>query len=210
MYEYLNLKIGAPRRLAHLRTSAQRRNEKFPSGNAATWRTVRYATLTHPGDLAQGMNGGAPIWYAHSGAAFRREVYARKCGAGWYTDVDRTMKARGIVVRLPHEKFIAGYEWSANGERVYFPEIFDSETEAAHRADSHAESFADDCLEHDAKYHEAQELEYRCQKLADNLAEKLALRNNPRFPGARASALELLTELRETRERLQSEFPDYI
>ena len=210
MNDYLNLKIGAARRLGFLRNAAKRNNEKFPSGNAATWRTVRYATLTHPGDLAQGMNGGAPIWYAHSGAAFRREVYARKCGAGWYTDVDRTMKARGIVVRLPHEKFIAGYEWSANGERVYFPEIFDSETEAAHRADSHAESFADDCLEHDAKYHEAQELEYRCQKLADNLAEKLALRNNPRFPGARASALELLTELRETRERLQSEFPDYI
>ena len=210
MYEYLNLKIGAPRRLAHLRTSAQRHNEKFPSGNAATWRTVRYATLTHPGDLAQGMNGGAPIWYAHSGAAFRREVYARKCGAGWYTDVDRTMKARGIVVRLPHEKFIAGYEWSANGERVYFPEIFDSETEAAHRADSHAESFADDCLEHDAKYHEAQKLQTEAEDMAQQLAEKLALRNNPRFPDARDHAREVIEELRAVRERLQNESADYI
>ena len=210
MYEYLNLRIGAARRLGFLRNAAKRHNEKFPSGSAATWRTVRYATLKHAGDLHRGMNGDTPIWYAHSGAAFRREVYARKCGAGWYTDVDRTMKARGIVVRLPHEKFIAGYEWSANGERVYFPEIFDSETEAAHRADSHAESFADDCLEHDAKYHEAQELEYRCQKLADNLAEKLALRNNPRFPGARASARELLTDLRELRQRLRDEFADFL
>ena len=210
MYEYLNLKIGAPRRLAHLRTSAQRRNEKFPSGNAATWRTVRYATLTHPGDLAQGMNGGAPIWYAHSGAAFRREVYARKCGAGWYTDVDRTMKARGIVVRLPHEKFIAGYEWDDTGERVYFPEIFDSETDAAHQAASHAESFADACREHDAKYREAQKLQDEAEDMAQQLAEKLALRNDPRFPNAREEARELLTELRDLRQRLRDEFADFL
>ena len=215
MYEYLNLKIGAPRRLAHLRTSAQRHNEKFPSGNAATWRTVRYATLTHPGDLAQGMNGGAPIWYAYTGPAFPRETYADLCAdgpghLGWYTDAECDEKARGIVVRLPHGKFLAGYEWSANGERVYFPEIFDSETEAAHRADSHAESFADDCLEHDAKYHEAQKLQTEAEDLAQHLAEKLALRNNPRFPGAREEARELLTELRETRERLRDEFADFL
>ena len=210
MYEYLNLRIGAARRLGFLRNAAKRHNEKFPSGSAATWRTVRYATLTHPGDLAQGMNGGAPIWYAHSGAAFRREVYARKCGAGWYTDVDRTMKARGIVVRLPHEKFIAGYEWSANGERVYFPEIFDSETDAAHQADSHAESFADACREHDAKCREAQKLQDEAEDMAQHLAEKLALRNNPRFPGAREEARELLTELRELRERLQNDFADFL
>ena len=210
MYEYLNLKIGAARRLAYLRTSAQRHNEKFPSGNAATWRTVRYATLTHPGDLAHGMNGGAPIWYAHTGSAFRREVYARECGAGWYTDVDCTMKARGIVVRLPHEKFLAGYEWDDNGERVYFPEIFGSETEAARRADGHAESFADDCLEHDAKYHEAQKLQTEAEDMAHQLAEKIAIRNNPRFPDAREEARELLTELRELRQRLRDEFADFL
>ena len=210
MYKYLNLKIGAPRRLACLRTSAQRNNEKFPSGNAATWRTVRYATLTHTGGMSQGMNGGAPIWYAYTGSAFRREVYAREGGAGWYTDVDCTMKARGIVVRLPHGKFLAGYEWDDNGERVYFPEIFDSETEAAHQADRHAESFADDCREHDAKYHEAQTLQTEAEDLAQHLAEKLALRNNPRFPGAREEARELLTELRETRERLRDEFADFL
>ena len=210
MYKYLNLKIGAPRRLACLRTSAQRNNEKFPSGNAATWRTVRYATLTHTGGMSRGMNGGAPIWYAHSGAAFRREVYARKCGAGWYTDVDRTMKARGIVVRLPHEKFIAGYEWDDTGERVYFPEIFDSETDAAHQADSHAESFADDCREHDAKYREAQNLQTEAEDMAQQLAEKLALRNDPRFPDAREEARELLTELRGLRQRLRDEFADFL
>ena len=214
MYEYLNLKIGAPRRLAYLRASAQRRNEKFP-GSAATWRTVRYATLTQPGHLAQGMNGGAPVWYAHTGAAFPREEYADECcqgirHKGWFTDADCAMKARGIVVRLPHEKFIAGYEWDDNGERVYFPEIFDSETDAAHQADGHAESFADDCREHDAKDREAQDLQTESEDMAHQLAEKLALRNNPRFPDAREDARELLTELRELRERLQNDFADYI
>ena len=215
MYEYLNLKIGAPRRLACLRTSAQRHNEKFPSGSAATWRTVRYATLKHAGDLAQGMNGGAPIWYAYTGAAFPRETYADECcqgirHEGWFTDADCAMKARGIVVRLPHEKFIAGYEWDDNGERVYFPEIFDSETDAAHQADGHAESFADDCREHDAKYHEAQNLQTETEDMAHQLAEKLALRNNPRFPDAREEARELLTELRDLRQRLRDEFADFL
>ena len=118
--------------------------------------------------------------------------------------------ARGLVVKLPHGKFIAGYEWSDSGERVYFPEIFDSETEAARRADGHAERFAEACMEDSRRFDDAQELEYRCQKLADNLAEKLALRNDPRFPDAREEARELLTELRELRERLQNDFADYI
>ena len=215
MYEYLNLRIGAARRLGFLRNAAKRHNEKFPSGSAATWRTVRYATLTHPGGLHPGSNGDTPIWYAETGPAFRRETYADLCAEGpdhrgWFTDADCAMKARGIVVRLPHEKFIAGYEWSANGERVYFPEVFVDESDAARRADSHAESFADACREHDAKYREAQKLQTEAEDMAQQLAEKLALRNDPRFPDAREEARELLTELRETRERLQNEFPDYI
>ena len=215
MYEYLNLRIGAPRRLAYLRTSAQRHSEKFPSGSAATWRTVRYATLKHAGDLTQGMNGGAPIWYALTGSAFPRETYADLCAEGpdhrgWFTDVDCAMKARGIVVRLPHEKFIAGYEWDDSGARVYFPETFDSETDAARQADGHAKSFADACREHDAKYCEAQNLQTEADDMAHQLAEKLALRNDPLFPAAREEASELLTELRELRERLQNDFADYI
>ena len=113
-------------------------------------------------------------------------------------------------MRLPHEKFIAGYEWSANGERVYFPEVFVDESDAARRADSHAESFADDCREHDAKYREAQNLQTEAEDMAQQLAEKLALRNNPRFPDAREEALELLTELRELRQRLRDEFADFL
>ena len=215
MYEYLNLKIGAAQRLGFLRNAAKRHNEKFPSGSAATWRTVRYATLKHPGGLSQGMNGGAPIWYAHAGAAFRREKYADECyqgirHEGWFTDADCAGKARGIVVRLPHEKFIAGYEWEDSGERVYFPELFDDPTEAARRADGHAESFANDCREHDAKYREAQNLQTEAEAMAQQLAEKLALRNDPRFPDAREEARELLTELRDLRQRLRDEFADFL
>ena len=211
MYEYLNLKIGASRRLACLRTSAQRHNEKFPSGSAATWRTVRYATLMHPGGLNPGSNGDTPIWYADTGPAFPRETYAEGPDhRGWFTDAECDEKARGIVVRLPHGKFIAGYEWSANDERVYFPEVFDDEGDAARRADGHAESFVDDCREHDAKYREAQNLQTEAEDMAQQLAEKLALRNDPRFPDAREEARELLTELRELRQRLRDEFADFL
>ena len=215
MDEYLNLKIGAPRRLACLRTSAQRHNEKFPSGSAATWRTVRYATFNSSVGLSQGMQSGESVWYAQDGEQFPRETYADLCanGAdhrGWFTDDDREDKARGIVARLPHGKFIAGYEWSCNDERVYFPEVLDDEWEAARRADGHAERFAEACLEDSRRFGDAQELEYRCQKLADHLAEKLVLRNNPRFPGARDHAREIIEELRAARERLQNDFADYI
>ena len=215
MYEYLNLRIGAPRRLACLRTSAQRHNEKFPSGSAATWRTVRYATLASARGLQQGTQDGKPVWHTHTGSAFPRETYADECyrgtrHEGWYTDADCAMKARGIVVRLPHGKFLAGYEWDANDERVYFPEIFTDETDAARRADSHAESFADDCRKHEVKRREAQDLQTEAEDMAHQLAEKLALRNNPRFPGAREEARELVAELRGLRQRLQNEFADYI
>ena len=214
MYEYLNLRIGAPRRLAHLRTSAQRHNEKFPA-HSATWKTMRYATFKSSVGLSQGRQFGASVWYAHDGEQFPREVYADACLSGirhegWFTDSYQDEKARGIVARLPHGKFLAGCEWSANGERVYFPEIFDSETDAAHQADGHAESFADACREHDAKYREAQNLQTEAEDMAHQLAEKLALRNDLRFPDAREEARELLTELRELRECLQNDFADYI
>lgn len=215
MNEYLNLKIGAPRRLAYLRTSAQRHNEKFPSGSAATWRTMRYAAFNSSVGLSQGMQSGESVWYAQDGEQFPREGYADECyegtrHEGWFTDTYQEEKARGIVVRLPHGRFLAGYKWSANDERVYFPEVLDDEREAAGRADGHAERFAGACLEDSRRFDDAQELEYRCQKLADYLAEKLALRNDPRFPDAREEARELMTELRELRQRLRDEFADYI
>ena len=215
MYKYLNLKIGAPRRLACLRTSAQRHNEKFPSGSAATWRTMRYATFNSSVGLSQGMQSGESVWYAQDGEQFPREGYADECyrgirHKGWFTEGSHVETARGLVVKLPHGKFIAGYEWSDNGERVYFPEVLDDEGEAAARADGHAERFAEACMEDSRRFDAAQELEYRCQKLADELAEKIALRNNPRFPDARDHAREVIEELRAARERLQNEFADYI
>ena len=81
-------------------------------------------------------------------------------------------------------------------------EVFVDERDAAHQADGHAESFADDCREHDAKYREAQNLQTEAEDMAHQLAEKLALRNDPRFPDAREEARELLTELRDLRQRL--------
>ena len=214
MIDYLNLKIGAARRLGFLRNAAKRHNEKFPA-HSATWKTMRYSTFKSSVGLSQGVQSGESVWYAQDGEQFPREGYADECyrgirHEGWFTDAECDEKARGIVVRLPHGKFLAGYEWSANGERVHFPEIFTDESDAACRADGHAERFAEACLEDSRRFDDAQELEYRCQKLADNLAEKLALRNNPRFPDAREEARELLTELRELRQRLRDEFADFL
>ena len=214
MYDYLNLKIGAARRLGFLRNAAKRHNERFPASNA-TWKTVRYATFKSSVGLSQGRQFGASVWYAHEGAQFPREEYADECyrgirHKGWFTDTYEKETARGLVVKLPHGRFIAAYEESANYERVYFPELFADETDAARAADGHAERFAEECMEDSRKFEAAQELEYEAQKLSDVLTEKLALRNNPRFPAARKQAREVIEELRATRERLESDFSEFL
>lgn len=97
--------------------------------------------------LFQGLQGKTPIWSTHNGPEFRDERDAhdviRLRHTGWFTDIHCDESAVGIVARLTHGRFIAGYRWMMNGERVYFPEVFTDEEEAARMADSHAEAFAD-------------------------------------------------------------------
>ena len=64
---------------------------------------------------------------------------------GWYTDSYQDETAVGIIASLPHGRFIAGYRWTSNDERVYFGEVFANEDDAARMADEHARVFAENC-----------------------------------------------------------------
>ena len=93
------------------------------------WRGARAYTLFDYraafGYLEQGFNGKESVWYCHTGEQFRNERYCDEIArsihhSGWYCDQYQYNKARGVVAHLPHGKFVAGYEISDSGERVYF------------------------------------------------------------------------------------------
>lgn len=176
---YFDLSIKAPHRLAMMRRDFESHLKRYPHcpehAKPATWRDVRRYTLgsyraafcagLNPGFNGEGV-GRSQVWYSHSGANFRDEtaIHERRDvwnarHTGYYTDVDGSATAWGIVARLTHGRFIAGYEWGETGERVYFPEVYDDESEACRAADGHAERFADDCRADSYKAQEAWKLE---------------------------------------------------
>ena len=91
------------------------------------------------------------------GEQFRNERDADACNggpdhSGWLTDSEGYDKAIGIVASLTHGRYIAGYRWTLNDERVYFDGVFTAESEAARMADEHARVFADSVREDNARY----------------------------------------------------------
>ena len=224
MTDYLTLAIGAPRRLAILKRAADKlnagHNARKARGNLSpyTWRDVRHCGFHNARagrcELSRGLNGDRPIWYAHTGQQFPRERYAdeitRLDHNGWYTDCDYNETARGLVVALPRGRFLAGYHWSDNGERVYFSDLYDCEDDAARAADSEAESFAERCREDDTQYQQARELEDAAEDKTARLRECLALRNRECFTHLRDEARQLIASIKEARETLRTQYADYI
>lgn len=204
-----NLAIGARARLEYLRSKS------------ANWREARHWGL-HSYESAyctldEGKNGNARIWYAHTGEQFRHEKFAddivRIGHNGWYTDPHQDETARGIVGSLPHGKFIAGYYWSSNGERVYFDEIHDSAEDAARMADEHARVMAEHEREYQEKWNKAREIESRIESHEHELIKMLEIRHIPgkawrQHP--REIARELITKIREDRETLADDFADVL
>lgn len=154
-------KGGTPARMAILRLisadSANNRNPytRLQSGDwrgARKWTMKNYAAAYCSG-INQGFDGAgharSAVWYSHHGEQFRNERDAgdviRLRHTGWYTDNYQDDTAVGIIASLPHGRFIAGYRWTGNDERVYFDDVFTNEDDAARMADEHARVFAENC-----------------------------------------------------------------
>ena len=213
--EYFNLAIPAPKRLAMMRAEFEAHANKYPhcpeSARPKTWRDIRGTThkdlSTYIGGLSQGSNDSDSVWYYHTGAQFRDERFADECDGGpnhigWFTDRHGDEKARGIVGRLPHGRFIAGYWWGDNGERVYFPEVFDDETEAAQMADEHARVFAEHAYQDNARFEAMQDAESGCEEKLLEVQKAFALRHDWRFGGTER-VTHAIEELRTAREELR-------
>lgn len=213
---WLNLSRSAPARLALLRAAGD-----------GDWKAVRLSrggtfdnAQSYYGDFGAGtQSDGSRIWNTFTGEKFRSEKdaadseeapsHVRRAGE-WYTDEDCTETAKGIIARLPHGRFIAGYYWGSNGERVYFDETYTDEREACMAANEHARVFAELSQEDSAKYNAAQRLEGKIEDSLVRLRECIALRHKDCMSYVRGEIGELIATIRDSRETLASEYKDYV
>jgi hypothetical protein len=170
------------------------------------------------GELSEGYNEEhgtrVPLWTTFTGPKFRDEKFCDESDAyrvthtGWFTNDDCDEKARGIIGRLSHNRFVAGYEFSMNGERVYFADVYSEERDAVISADHHAERFADIEREYNARWRAARALEDKNESAFQRLRECLALRNNACFASLRDEARELMETIRANRLTLATDYKD--
>lgn len=210
--QYFDLSIPASRRLAMMRGDFAAHSTKYPRcpeyAKPTDWRKVR--GYTHGSweaafcTLDQGLQDGTPIWYCHTGPVFRNERDAHEiiCNRhkGWYTDTDCSDTAIGIVGSLSHGRFITGYRWTSNDERVYFPEVFTDESDAARMADEHARVFADNALDDSERFNAMRDAECAAD---DALAQFETAYADRHESGSMDDAREALQALRDARETLR-------
>lgn len=208
---YPPLNIGAARRLALFRAEALKPTWARPM----TWRDVRFATLKSSTGFDQGFNDKKPVWYSHDKADYFRaeryadEVYSGIDHKGWWTDADEhggNETARGIVASLPHGRFIAGYELSMNDERVYFPEVFTDERDAARMADEHARVIGEQESEYQSKWREGDRLRTLIdeklsdvQELHDQMRRCIGVKNSLRKRAPASVVIGILTDIKKCR-----------
>lgn len=216
--QYLQLNNGGTRaRMALLRMLAIQQNNTRPDSMAQDWRGARAWNFRNAEGaycvLSAGMNGKTPVWSHHGGEYFRNERDAsdilqssRHGHRGWYSNTDQSETVIGIVSSLSHGRFIAGYRWTSNDERVYFGDVFTDEDEAARMGDEHARVYAESCMEDSERFDEMQKLEIDLESKIEELRDAIALRNHRR--GSHAEVSDLIEEVRDMREKLETEFKD--
>lgn len=206
---YMLNKGGSRARMAILRQLVAFSHDpgRPPSRALTDWRAARkwglhdwqaaYCTLS------QGMNGRDPVWVTHCGPYFRDESDAnhrqgRERG-GYYTSSDCDERAIGIVARLPHGRFIAGYRWTSNDERVYFGQVFTDEDEAHSSALEHARVFAEIQMADNERFEAMTLAELDVEDKLSEVQQAFALRHRSKFGGA-DRVREGIEALRKARE----------
>lgn len=225
---YFNLNIPAPVRLQMMREAFANHAKRYPHcpeyAKPKSWRDIRRTThknvASYVGTLDRGFNiingRKRDIAYTFCGPYFAREYYVDELPdspidhRGWYTDDDGRAKARGIVAMLPHGRFLAGYKWTDNGERVYFLTVETDLRDAIRAADYYAEMFAESERENQQRYDEAQEIVNAIENKITRLRECLALRNKPCFAKLRDEAREIIGRIRDMRKTLKSDYADVL
>ena len=203
---------GTPARMAILRRLASgNAHYRITPAGSGDWKSARRYTLNDYESafalLSPGkQSDGSPIWYSHGGPEFRGERDAHtivtSLPRGWYTDTEASETAIGIVARLSHGRFLTGYRWTSNGERVYFPEVYTDERDAAYTADGHAEAFAQSAREDSERFNAMQDAEGHVEAVENDVRMAIQARNvSPRH---REHARDRIEELRAARRDLEA------
>lgn len=178
-----------------------------------------------PAAIDAGRQDGKPVFYFF-GDQFEDEQFAHNIlglrYTGWFTNdegetfVDGSGLARGIVVTLPASpgfpdgRFLAGYHWGDNDERVIWPDLYSSPEDAARDADHYAERFADQSREDSYRCNEARDLETKIDDGLTRLRECIALRHRTCMGYARDEIRDLCETIRQARETLRTDYANYI
>lgn len=224
--EYFDLNVPAPKRLDKMRHDVLEHAKRYPNCPQylvpMSWRDIRGTTHDawggYVGKLCQGRNDDKPIWYTTSGPFFDRECFVDEImedgcrppvdHRGWFADEGCSRTIRGLIVRLSHGRYMAGTYSNDNDGWTYYPGIYDCWREAAYAADEYARKEAEAERYWDVHCIEAQGCQDEHEQTLARLRECLALRNNPCFTHLRDEVQSLVETLRDTREKLKTEYAD--
>ena len=131
---------------------------------------------------------------------------ARIRHTGWFCDDGQSQTIRGIVMRLPKGRgFLAGWSMGEGmASTIDYSPIFDNAADAAHCADSMAESAAESEREYQARENEKAVAlalaELDVEEKTAELEKAIALRHRAKFGGFDRvrKCIEALREARET------------
>lgn len=98
---------------------------------------------------------------------------------GWFLDSFQDEKARGVVVRLPRGRFLAGFE-DSRGHGQCTGQLFDSAEDAAHDADEQARIYAEAEYEHNEAWQEGNILRGVIEEKTRDVMELFEARHHPR------------------------------
>jgi hypothetical protein len=213
--KFFDLTIPAPKRLEMMREAYANFDIKYPNcpehAKPKSWRDIRGTTHkglpAYVGALSRGFNDGCPVWYTHGATGLRDE----KTDSAYWTDANYVAEARGLIVKLPHGRYLAGYYWTENGESVIFPDIYETREDAEAGADYEARKFADCAFSDSQRFEEMKEIEWKIEQKIERLRECRALSNiNFRREAMRGECREIIADIRELRYRLKNEFSDFM
>lgn len=98
---------------------------------------------------------------------------------GWFLDACQNEEARGVVVRLPHGRFLAGFE-DGRGSWRCAGQLFDTPEDAAHDADEQARIYAEAEFEYNEAWQEGAILSDVIEKKKNDVVELFSARHNKR------------------------------
>lgn len=127
------------------------------------------------------LDGG--FWWSHfrnapGRVSFADELVSRR-HTGWFLDACQNEKARGVVVRLPRGRFLAGFE-DGRGSWRCAGQLFDTPEDAAHDADEQARIYAEAEFEYNEAWHEGDILRGVIEEKTRDVLGLFDARHHPR------------------------------